>query len=221
MIGRSRCTSRSCSPVRAAHGAAVASPALRSSSPSIALSRVRRSGYGSAVFSRRRFLFLLGGATAGIWLASTGLIRLERTFVLKHAGGCSFCGKTARDVLAIAGVTGRSCQICDECVGLCCDILDGDGVRFRRDSTADIEARLPQDREALARFLAEIEEQRRSYDAQSLDLSSSRSVLTEFACSFCDRPRSEVAKLISGPRVFICDGCTGEAAGVLSHVLRA
>jgi hypothetical protein len=30
-------------------------------------------------------------------------------------------------------------------------------------------------------------------------------------CTFCDRPPSEVAKLVSGPNVFICDGCIARA----------
>jgi ATP-dependent protease Clp ATPase subunit len=31
------------------------------------------------------------------------------------------------------------------------------------------------------------------------------------ACSFCGRDPGEVAKLIAGPAVFICDGCVGSA----------
>jgi ATP-dependent protease Clp ATPase subunit len=31
--------------------------------------------------------------------------------------------------------------------------------------------------------------------------------LDDFYCSFCDRARRAVRKLISGPRAFICDGC--------------
>src|SRR4029079_15738765 len=46
-------------------------------------------------------------------------------------------------------------------------------------------------------------------------------VAPDFACSFCDRPRREVAKLMSGPRVFICDSCVGEAGGAMAHLLRA
>jgi hypothetical protein len=30
-------------------------------------------------------------------------------------------------------------------------------------------------------------------------------------CTFCERPPSEIAKLLSGPNVFICDGCVGNA----------
>ena len=43
----------------------------------------------------------------------------------------------------------------------------------------------------------------------------------ESSCSFCDRPRRKVAKLISGPRIYICDSCVGEAGGAMAHVLRA
>ena len=35
----------------------------------------------------------------------------------------------------------------------------------------------------------------------------SRRVKRDAVCTWCDRPPSEVAKLIAGPNVFICDGC--------------
>jgi hypothetical protein len=73
--------------------------------------------------SRRRFLLLLGGATTGIWLASTGLVRFERRLLLTVAGSCSFCGKMGSEVLTLVGTAGRSVKICDECVGSCCDII--------------------------------------------------------------------------------------------------
>jgi hypothetical protein len=38
----------------------------------------------------------------------------------------------------------------------------------------------------------------------------------DFHCSFCNRSRHDVRKLISGPRVFICDDCAGDAAGLLA-----
>lgn len=38
-----------------------------------------------------------------------------------------------------------------------------------------------------------------------------RSTTPDAVCSWCDRPPSEVAKLIAGPKVFICDACV-EAA---------
>src|ERR1043165_2199976 len=78
--------------------------------------------------SRRRFLFLLGGATTGIWLAPTGLVRFERRLLLTVAGSCTFCGKTGAEVLTLVGTAGRSVRICDEGMGWCCDILAEEGV---------------------------------------------------------------------------------------------
>ena len=40
---------------------------------------------------------------------------------------------------------------------------------------------------------------------------------TDFECSFCDRGRPEVATLISGPRVFICESCVGTAVAAVKH----
>jgi hypothetical protein len=68
-------------------------------------------------------MFVLGGATTGLWLASTGLVRLDRGFVLALAGSCSFCGKDRAQTNALLGTAGCSVKICDECVGLCCEII--------------------------------------------------------------------------------------------------
>jgi ATP-dependent protease Clp ATPase subunit len=35
-------------------------------------------------------------------------------------------------------------------------------------------------------------------------------------CSFCGKDDSQVAKLVAGPRVFICDVCTATAARIMS-----
>jgi len=35
-------------------------------------------------------------------------------------------------------------------------------------------------------------------------------------CSFCGKDESQVAKLVAGPRVFICDVCTATAARIIS-----
>ena len=36
-------------------------------------------------------------------------------------------------------------------------------------------------------------------------------------CSFCGRGASEVARLVGGPRVHICDACVGDCVGVLEQ----
>jgi ClpX C4-type zinc finger len=38
----------------------------------------------------------------------------------------------------------------------------------------------------------------------------------ELRCSFCGLPHTEVAKLIAGPGIYICDGCVNLCVGVLA-----
>ena len=35
-------------------------------------------------------------------------------------------------------------------------------------------------------------------------------------CSFCRRDENEVAKLVAGPRVYICDACVTVASGIIN-----
>lgn len=37
-----------------------------------------------------------------------------------------------------------------------------------------------------------------------------------FRCSFCLKPQTEVAKLVAGPGVFICDACVGLCVDVMA-----
>jgi hypothetical protein len=37
------------------------------------------------------------------------------------------------------------------------------------------------------------------------------------ACSFCGRDESEVAKLVAGPRVYICDSCVAIAKDIMDR----
>jgi len=47
-----------------------------------------------------------------------------------------------------------------------------------------------------------------------------RSVTRDAVCTFCDRPPSEVAKLVAGPNVFICDGCIGRMEATVSGSMK-
>lgn len=175
-------------------------------------------------------MFLLGGAATGVWLASTGLVKLERSFVLSLGGSCSFCGKAQRDVRALVGTPNQPTKICDECVGLCCDILGEEvGVPSPRDVHSYVAPNFEDEQfqqhvgEVLQRLAAEREASR--HEALLGDLRRSftpgdKTFFEMFRCSFCDAHREDVAKLISGPRVFICDRCVGDATAVVSHVLR-
>jgi hypothetical protein len=43
-----------------------------------------------------------------------------------------------------------------------------------------------------------------------------RIVKRDAVCTYCDRPPSEVAKLIAGPNVYICDACVTRAENALA-----
>jgi len=178
--------------------------------------------------TRRGFLWLCGASGAGIFLAKTGLIELPTRMVLQMAGTCSFCGKDRREVFGIAGVVGRGERICDECVGLCFDII-AEEMEEQRKARLAMGAPGP----ALSSWGDdELERLLRSANSDSgadpreliekiqarLDSASGRArpVVRDFHCSFCDRSRQDVRKLISGPRVFICDDCAGDAGGLLA-----
>ena len=45
----------------------------------------------------------------------------------------------------------------------------------------------------------------------------SRSLKRDTVCTFCERPPSEVAKLIAGPNVYICDACVAVAQSVVTE----
>ena len=38
----------------------------------------------------------------------------------------------------------------------------------------------------------------------------------KLACSFCNRNAADVAKLVAGPRVYICDQCAAEAVRIMN-----
>lgn len=39
----------------------------------------------------------------------------------------------------------------------------------------------------------------------------------KLACSFCRRSEADVAKLVAGPRVYICDRCANEAVRIMNE----
>jgi hypothetical protein len=45
--------------------------------------------------------------------------------------------------------------------------------------------------------------------------------VSQMCCSFCGKPHTEVAKLIAGPGVYICDGCVGLCVDVLAEATQA
>ncbi len=148
--------------------------------------------------------------------------------VLAISGTCSFCTKGGDSVFGLAGRMGRSARICNECVGLCLDIM-GEEIEMDprgREPFAEIpvpdELELPPE---LERAIAELREESLERMQRLLDEDERRMAeqprlpaapAAALACSFCDKPQSEVAKLIAGPSAYVCDLCVGDAAAILS-----
>jgi ClpX C4-type zinc finger len=171
-------------------------------------------------------MFVLAGATTGVWLASTGLVKLDRGFVLKLAGSCSFCGKDRADVRALIGTAGRSERICDECIDLCREIIRED---LRPQPQPQPSRVVEQSDEEFQQELAEILQRVAQlcpddyrWDELRQKLEPRRPGISDgYRCTFCGAQRKDVMKLVSGPRVFVCDVCVDEATAVVAHVLRA
>jgi hypothetical protein len=175
--------------------------------------------------SRRRFLALCGGGFAGIWLAGTGFVPLPSEMVFAMSGWCSFCGKEAKEIFGLAGITHRNSRICNECIELCFDILAEEVDIGPHDATT-AEAALSDSHllEDLRRRVAAGELGDPLVDATTALLAQLEEIVKrpptptrrveDLSCSFCDKHQDNIAKLIAGPTDYICDGCVGDAGAL-------
>jgi hypothetical protein len=171
-------------------------------------------------------MFVLAGATTGLWIASTGLVKLDRGFVLELAGWCSFCGSQRSDVRGLVGCAGCAERICDNCLELCREIIREElgedkpsnavqpslsAEEFQRDVADVLESVATSfpDEAQLAKLRRALAPAKHSPNRVAVDI---------HRCTFCGAERKDVVKLIAGPRVFICDVCVYEATAVVAHV---
>jgi hypothetical protein len=173
--------------------------------------------------SRRRFLTLISTTTAAILLRETGVIALPRRLVLDLSGSCSFCDKVPEEVFGMAGTAKRTVRICSECITICLDILQNEAHKeslSERDPPP--EAPEPDIDELMRAVEAQLDRERieeavrKAIMAPRTDPPHTRASRNiNLACSFCDKSQREVAKLIAGPTVYICDTCVGDSASFL------
>ena len=114
---------------------------------------------------------------------------------------CSFCGKRRGEVRKL--ISGPRVFICNECVARCRQVLgpppppDAPPAQPER-TTADLPAQaLPEDE----------------------DVTAERKPPDEMHCSFCGELKTEVARLMSGPTVYICDECIGLCEDIIAEEL--
>ena len=134
-------------------------------------------------------------------------------------GPCSFCGKDLGLVPTMVGVRDPGAVIYSECVGMCCAVLTEyaeqvEATPFYGETLSFDDDRF---RVQLAAVLASLAAQRERRVAKQAGPPSSPDAPR---CSFCDRHRDAVAKLVNGPAVHICEACVAAAAHTIGDELR-
>lgn len=145
--------------------------------------------------------------------------RNKPNLTLPDDGTCGFCGKSRREARALVGSPVTDVRICDGCVGLCCAILAEQAKVLEKApkafqfSEAEVaRGRLPQVSAAdfPDELLVEINAALAAHGPATTRPSSA-----EFRCSFCDARHVDVPKLVSGPRVFICNKCVTQGVAAI------
>ena len=78
---------------------------------------------------------------------------------------CSFCGKSQKEVKKL--IAGPTVYICDECIGLCNDII---AEEIDREETKDTKLRIPRPSEILMPHLAFARAKRIRTDVRGIEL---------------------------------------------------
>lgn len=179
---------------------------------------------------RRSFLALIGVGTTGVWIDGAALPPLSKHIVITITGQCSFCGKSANDVLSIVGVIGRPARICNECVAMCLEIhrqsastatlpsdppVDNENARIFDFQLSGISENVsvPNTEAELAAFI----DQWQNLIKQATEDRGQRTG-GELLCSFCDRTRNEGGNLLAGPETYICHDCLNEASARMKRI---
>ena len=113
---------------------------------------------------------------------------------------CSFCGKRRREVRKL--ISGPRVFICNECVVRSREIIGPappvDESRQPERTTGDLPAQTLSDDE---------------------DVTAEKKPPDDMHCSFCSKLKTEVARLVAGPTVYICDECIGLCEDIMAEDL--
>lgn len=171
---------------------------------------------------RQNFLALIGIGNPGIWIDGPGLTPLSKNIVNSIIGKCSFCGKSAKEVLCMAGVISRLARICNECIDICLEI-QRDNIQTVTSAVPPAELPMSNDNANVSDFSipnAPINlsspntkaELKVFIDQWRNLINQGRRMSSELLCSFCDRTRDEGGNFVAGPKTFICKSCVSEIA---------
>jgi ATP-dependent protease Clp ATPase subunit len=112
---------------------------------------------------------------------------------------CSFCGKRRSEVRKL--ISGPRVFICNECVVSCREIIGTTPAP----AAAEL---LPPERTTV-----DLPAQPQSDDE---DVTAEKKPPDERHCSFCAKLKTEVAKLVTGPTVYICNECVALCEDIIA-----
>ena len=115
-------------------------------------------------------------------------------------------------MFGLAGIAERDISNCNECIGLCLDIIAEESKPARTSTWTD-----PDDFEQLVQSVLD-DDLRQQLMASLETIRHPPRIARQLQCSFCDKTPEQIAKLIAGPDVCICDNCIGDAAAILLRV---
>lgn len=166
----------------------------------------------SLVSSRRQFLFVCAGVVPAVFAGEQRVLALSRATILKLGRVCSFCGMSAYNVFALAGVPARPHRICDRCLELFVITMEQRGIE-REPGGPRVPApnAVEGDFGALLRWLRAARVHRDEIVARGRPCSAN------VACSFCDTDKSDCASFIGLPNVFVCDRCVLNGIDMLTR----
>lgn len=130
---------------------------------------------------------------------------------------CSFCGKNQNEVEKI--ITGNDACICNECISVCCAILDEEGIEYKNyeyQNPEELECFFCKKQKKDVSFLIsgpscyicdECLSKIKNYALQSQDINGT--------CSFCGRTQDEVKILAQNGKYSICNECVDLSIEIL------
>ena len=135
-------------------------------------------------------------------------------------GVCSFCGKHRRELRTLIGTPdlrigflGMDACVCDACLGFCCGLL-AEAVGDKIDETLASEISADRLSGIVSRVVSKAA-------AGELRPPKKRATWAPdgYRCSFCGSPENEVARMLVGPHVCICETCVANAVAFVKQEL--
>ena len=117
---------------------------------------------------------------------------------------CDFCGKSQKEVEKI--IKGAKACICNECISVCCEILEEEGVKYRSHASAKC-CFCGKSKDEVVKLIAGPDCYICNECVQKIGCAALLSSDVEGVCSFCGKNHDEVKILAEKGHYKICNEC--------------